>query len=58
MVDTGLVFIRVHLSHHPGTGNPTVFVPIALKIGHDGGMRPLVLKGSSDMQHYILSTTL
>lgn len=54
----GLVFIRVHLSHHLGTGNPTVLVPIVLKIGHDNGMRPLILKGSSGMQHYILSTTL
>lgn len=30
---------------------------IVLKIGHDIGMRSLILKGSSDIQHYILSTT-
>ena len=29
---------------------------VVLKIGHDSGMRSLILKGSSDMQHYILST--
>lgn len=28
-----------------------------LKIGNDSGIRPLILKGSSYRQHYILSTT-
>lgn len=53
----GLVFYQGTSQPSPWR-NPTVFVPIALKIGHDGGMRPLILKGSSNVQHYILSTTV